>query len=560
MRFSRRATLWFFMASLAGMLLSFADIAIGVVLGAFVQTLGFESKDAGFLGGWQPGITSLLLLILGIGVVRALGQIAIRYFSQWTFQTFVAQLRLMGLYCMLRGSQSQTLEAAQINHEIDEIYPKAALYLSQRVQTFTSLVHLLALGSFLVFAAHREAAMTLTGLGLTAGLVLLIHRRIRKAAATIPAQHLELSQGIEGISRNWLLVRVLRQGQAEFEKLSGSIRGYAKNALKASMWVQIASALPQLFGIALLVAVIACSVKYWHTPGPQLLAFTYLYLRFVQSCVQLIQNWSTAATHRPNFDRAVRRFENFDGQGLDQNPRFAPEFEASTPNEPTSADLHPPSLTLDSLTFGFPNRETMLITDLSCEIEAGQRCAIIGPSGSGKSTLIGLISGVLTPTSGSILANGEDALAFMANPSSRISFVGSHPFLFKGSIRTNLAYGCSTVPSDEQCWQALSKVQLDNLVRSFSAGLELELDSHGTPLSTGEQQRLCLARALLNEPQILFLDEMTANLDEETERPIAAAIAALAGKTTVVVASHRAAIVRGADKVITLPIFRADKS
>ncbi len=560
MGFSRRATLWFFMASLAGMLLSFADIAIGAILGAFVQTLGFESKDAGFLGGWDPGITTLLLLILAIGVVRAIGQIGIRYFSQWTFQTFVAQLRLMGLYCMLRGSQTQTLEAAQINHEINEIYPKAALYLSQRVQTFTSLVHLFALGSFLIFAAHREAAMTLSGLALTAGLVLLIHRRIRRAAATIPAQHLELSQGIEGVSRNWLLVRVLRQGQIEFEKLSDSIRGYAQKALKASMWVQIASALPQLMGIGLLVAVIACSVEYWHTPGPQLLAFTYLYLRFVQSCVQLIQTWSTATTHRPHYDRAASRFEDFDGDALAQIRHPLQTTTSSTNGAEESASRRPPSLALQSLTFGFPGRNTMLISDLSCSIEPGQRCAIVGPSGSGKSTLIGLISGVLPPTNGSILANGEDASVFMNSPSSRISFVGSHPFLFKGTIRTNLSYGCLILPSDDACWDALKKVQLNRQIGSFSSGLDLMLDSHGSPLSTGEQQRLCLARALLNDPQVLFLDEMTANLDEETERPIATAIAALAGQTTVVVASHRTAMVRGADKVITLPLFRADKS
>jgi ABC-type multidrug transport system fused ATPase/permease subunit len=128
--------------------------------------------------------------------------------------------------------------------------------------------------------------------------------------------------------------------------------------------------------------------------------------------------------------------------------------------------------------------------------------------------------------------------------------VGPDPFLIKGSIKENLCYGISFDVSEEEIYNALDSVALKDFIAL--KGLDYQIAEDQSGLSSGQKQRVCLARAILNKPQLLVLDEATANLDDATEQEIAKVLFNLKNKCTIVIVSHRPGILKWADKIITL--------
>jgi ATP-binding cassette subfamily C protein len=177
---------------------------------------------------------------------------------------------------------------------------------------------------------------------------------------------------------------------------------------------------------------------------------------------------------------------------------------------------------------------------------------VFGPNGSGKSTLLGVMVGVLRPERGNVLLNGRDAHDF-AVETNRISYVATSPYLVQGTIRENLLYGAPPDVAETEIWEALAAVSMDGVVRSVPGGLDYVIDEDQSGLSSGQSQRLSLARGLLRRPLLLVLDEATANMDAASEREVAGLLRRMRGCCTVVVASHNEAMIAGADVRLEMP-------
>jgi ABC-type multidrug transport system fused ATPase/permease subunit len=181
---------------------------------------------------------------------------------------------------------------------------------------------------------------------------------------------------------------------------------------------------------------------------------------------------------------------------------------------------------------------------LNVEVEAGSQLAIVGPSGSGKSTLLALVLGVLRPTEGEIIVDGVSPAQFCESPDARIAYVGAESFLIDGTVRENLLYGRSEAFTDSEMIAALQAAQLENWYLETKDPLNYLISENGEALSTGQKQRLSLARALLSKPSLLILDEISANLDVKTEAEVALTVAGLTGICTTLIVSHREGIVK----------------
>ncbi len=163
---------------------------------------------------------------------------------------------------------------------------------------------------------------------------------------------------------------------------------------------------------------------------------------------------------------------------------------------------------------------------------------IKGESGSGKSTLLSLILGMYQPVSGQITINGFEINSIRDYLYERIAYVGPDPYLIKGTLRENLLYGNSTYLDDKKLIETLKLVQCETLLNSLPDGLNTILNE-AAKLSTGQKQRLAIAKALLRHPKLLIMDESTANLDHKTEKEIIDNLKNILGSITSVIVSHK---------------------
>jgi ATP-binding cassette subfamily B protein len=177
------------------------------------------------------------------------------------------------------------------------------------------------------------------------------------------------------------------------------------------------------------------------------------------------------------------------------------------------------ALRFEDVGFSYDPAEPVL-RDISLEVHAGTITAFVGPSGSGKSTLVALLLRFADPASGRIMVNGIDLRDFqLAGWRGRVSVALQENPLFTATIRDNIAYSKPDATVAE-VWTAVRRADLELFVNSLPRGLDTMLGEKGAKLSTGQAQRISLARALLRDAPILLLDEPTASLDGATEEHV----------------------------------------
>ena len=209
-----------------------------------------------------------------------------------------------------------------------------------------------------------------------------------------------------------------------------------------------------------------------------------------------------------------------------------------------------PAITLDHLTFAYDEGETPVIDRISVDIPAGGFIAIVGPSGAGKTTLFRLMLGLLTPQLGRVLIDGVAlGSANMAAWRGQVGAVLQDDCLLTGTIADNIAF-FDPAADRGRVIRAAKMAEIDADIARMPMGYDSLIGDMGAALSSGQRQRIFLARALFRDPAVLFLDEGTANLDPGSEQRIANMIAGL--RMTRIVIAHRPALVERADLVFTL--------
>ncbi|MFJ5228084.1 ABC transporter ATP-binding protein [Streptomyces sp. NPDC088400] len=210
-----------------------------------------------------------------------------------------------------------------------------------------------------------------------------------------------------------------------------------------------------------------------------------------------------------------------------------------------------PPVEFRDVRFSYPGRGPAL-RGISYTVPGGTQTALVGLSGAGKTTMFALLQRFHEPSGGQIRIGGVDIATLpRAEVRRRIAYVEQESPVMAGTIEDNLRYAAPDV-SREEIEEVLRQTRLDTLIERLPDGLRTEVGNRGVTLSGGERQRLAIARALLRRPEVLLLDEATAQLDASNERALREAVDQAARRCTVILIAHRLSTVTGADQIVVL--------
>ncbi|MBF2027760.1 MAG: ABC transporter ATP-binding protein/permease [Oscillatoriales cyanobacterium C42_A2020_001] len=217
-------------------------------------------------------------------------------------------------------------------------------------------------------------------------------------------------------------------------------------------------------------------------------------------------------------------------------------------------------ITIDRLSYRYPDAPFNALSDISLTIRKGESIALIGKSGAGKTTLVDVLLGLLIPQSGDIQVDGSSVYGSLRSWQNLIGYIPQSIFLIDDTIERNIAFGVPDHLIDRQkVEKAIKSAQLVELMQQLPDGLQTVVGEHGVRLSGGQRQRIGIARALYHEREILVLDEATSALDNETENLISEAIKQLSGTKTMIIIAHRLTTVEHCDRIYAMEKGRVVK-
>lgn len=212
----------------------------------------------------------------------------------------------------------------------------------------------------------------------------------------------------------------------------------------------------------------------------------------------------------------------------------------------------PPSIEYRHVVYRYPETSGPALQGVTLWIAPGQRVAIVGASGAGKTTLAALLVGLYQPQEGAVLLAGRDIRDYtLASVRRYVAVVSQEPFIFDGTIRDNIRVG-SPDSTDAAVEEAARVADADLFIRNLPQGYDYHVGTRGGRLSGGQKRRIAIARAVLRDPRILILDEVTGSLDSESDQAILAALERLMHARTTIIISHRLSSIQGADSIVVV--------
>ena len=255
----------------------------------------------------------------------------------------------------------------------------------------------------------------------------------------------------------------------------------------------------------------------------------------------------------------IRRIVEFAEQfqrGMTGIERFLEIMDAEIEifDEPDAVEMPVPKghVVFDNVSFEYSDDHNEVLRNVSLEIRAGEKLALVGPSGGGKTTLCNLIPRFYDVSDGKITIDGEDIRKFtLKSLRSNIGVVQQDVYLFSGTVRENILYGRLDA-TEEEVIEAAKKAEAHEFIMNLKDGYDTYVGERGVKLSGGQKQRISIARVFLKNPAILILDEATSALDNESEAAIVKSLDKLSeGRTTLTIA-HRLSSIQNSDRVLEL--------
>nr|WP_238356695.1 ABC transporter ATP-binding protein [Kribbella italica] len=412
--------------------------------------------------------------------------------------------------------------------------------------SLVSLVNgVIGLFGALILMGMLDAMLLLTTVGALAvvgAVVAVLMPKMAKAQEQAQGAVGRLGGVLEGALRAIRTVKASRAEGRESQRVIVEAEESARQAIRAVRY-EAAAFTAAGFGVGLAIMLIL-GLGAWRV-NEGLLTVSAL-VAFLLYAFQLMEPVSTLAMTFSSLQAgiaAATRIREIDA--LDLEPT-----ESAGPVSPRRPDLATSTLAFENVTARYAPGASPAVQDITLEIPRVGHTAIVGPSGAGKTTIFSLLLRFLNPDSGRLVLDGIPLPDWsLEDLRRRVVYVEQDTPLVPGTLRENLLYTHESADEDA-IWEALRAVRLDDRVRELPDGLDTSLST--AVISGGERQRIALARALVGDPEILLLDEATAQLDGLTEAAVHEVIDRIARSGAVLTIAHRLSTVIDANQIIVL--------
>jgi len=399
---------------------------------------------------------------------------------------------------------------------------------------------ILAFLGYMIYLSPKLSLLLLITLPITAFLIGRISRKLKHHSTNYSVIS---GENLSHVEETLSGIKVIKAFNAEGKMMTKFKKGNDKifailNSI--SMRRDLASPLTEVLGVFVLCIILFVGgllvFDNYGLVGSDLLTFVF-------SFAMLINPAKTLSTGISNIQRGMAAVDRL------EEVIQAPVIIEEKPNAKTLKSFDT-NIELRNVNFSFGDKE--ILKNINLTIEKGKTIALVGSSGAGKSTLVDLIPRFHDVTSGEILIDGTNIKEYTISSLRRqMSIVTQEPILFNDSIANNISLGTDH-SSDEEIMNAAKIANAHNFIINKEEKYNTNIGDRGMKLSGGERQRVTIARAVLQNPPILILDEATSSLDTESERLVQDAIINLMHNRTSIVIAHRLSTIRNADEIIVL--------
>lgn len=425
----------------------------------------------------------------------------------------------------------------------------ACLVIAQALAQMVTSVFMLVGGIILMAMLDWLLLLATIGcLGLASVVALLLARQVRVAALKNRENVGAFGSGLQRVLGALTTVKASRAEERETEELARLAQKARRSGIRVTGFSALLTPTMNV-GTQLSLAVVIswgmARVATGDMPPADLTSFVMYLFYLVSPLVMLFMSIGQAQQGRAAVQRVLE---------LGAIPQ---EEEEERAGNPAKRDVREPAATTGSavsferVSFGY-HEDVPVLREVSFSLPRKGLTAIVGPSGAGKTTTFQLIERFLSPDSGTIRIAGRDIAGLrLGELRSQVGYVEQDAPMMRGTIRENLTYANPSADAADVA-RALRLASLDSFLGELPQGLDTDLGERGAGLSGGQRQRLAIARTLLQRPDVILLDEVTAHLDSDTEAALRDAMLEAAGECAVLAIAHRLSTIVRADRIIVM--------
>ncbi|MFB6231679.1 MAG: heterocyst formation ABC transporter subunit HepA [Salinibacter sp.] len=532
----------------------FEGFSIGMLV-PFLQTFtedgaafrtGIEWVDAHLLGVGASKI-GRMYRICGLILVSTLCRSALSYLAS-VYQV-IGRARIVQ---DLRERVVNRLSEVALSHyattRTGEVMNSVTNEVSRTARALTALFGFVAKGTLMgvyvalmIWISWKLSVIALSALLLLSIALKALLSRIQSSGEEITSANANFADRISEFVRGIRTITAYNMRAAERDRLHQAAERSAESVIHTSKQSRLIQPLSQGIASAVLILLVVVAVQHFVLTGALSMAFLLTFLfalfRMVPNVHAINHQRGTWAKNSAGLSNVASLIRAAGKPHLADGARTAPSLEEA--------------IVFEDVSFAYQAEQTVL-EDIDLRVEQGRTTALVGASGAGKSTLVDLIPRFYDPTEGRILYDGTDLRDFdLRSLRDRIAIVSQDTHIFNDTARANIAYGAPDA-TPAQVRYAAEQANALEFIGEMEDGFDTMLGERGVRVSGGQRQRIAIARALLQDPDLLILDEATSDLDSISERLVQQSLETLMQGRTVIAIAHRLSTIENADWIVVL--------